>query len=83
MDNIDSRLEDAGRAFLGAAWDRLLKERVVPPPTFTRIFRSDATTSGVPSARWPSTGHSKKRSSLLILASTQVGHWPSANSLLD
>ncbi|MFF0408766.1 HEPN domain-containing protein [[Kitasatospora] papulosa] len=34
MDNIDSRLEDTGRAFLGAAWDRLLKERVVPPPDF-------------------------------------------------
>ncbi|MFE9976471.1 hypothetical protein ACFYRD_38685 [Streptomyces hirsutus] len=34
MDNIDSRLEDTGRAFLGAAWDRLLEERVVPPPVF-------------------------------------------------
>jgi hypothetical protein len=34
VDNIDSRLEDTGRAFLGAAWDRLLKERVAPPPAF-------------------------------------------------
>ncbi|WP_407549090.1 HEPN domain-containing protein [Streptomyces sp. Pv4-95] len=34
MDDTDNRLKDAGRAFLAAAWDRLLEERVVPPPAF-------------------------------------------------
>ncbi|MFF5575667.1 hypothetical protein [Streptomyces luteogriseus] len=34
MNDIDSRLQDTGRAFLAAAWARLQEERVVPPPTF-------------------------------------------------
>lgn len=34
MDDIYSRLRDAGRAFLAAAWLRLRDERVVPPPAF-------------------------------------------------
>ncbi|MGW0314010.1 hypothetical protein [Streptomyces flavidovirens] len=34
MTGIDDRLQEAGRDFLAAAWDRLEQERVVPPPAF-------------------------------------------------
>ncbi|WP_406054788.1 hypothetical protein OG462_04880 [Streptomyces sp. NBC_01077] len=34
MNDIEGRLQAAGRAFLAAAWLRLRQERVVPPPAF-------------------------------------------------